>query len=436
MQTDATKYERAEARAMPNALVVADDLTGAMDTGHGFAARGRGVRVRRSVADTADATAADGPVDADVLVVDTDSRDAGPSAAAAAVARAVETDPAELVYKKVDSTLRGNVVAEVDAALAATGAGLAVVAPAFPATGRTTEGGRHLVEGTPLAEAGYGVAESDLREYFAASEYPLAHVDTGTVEAGAATVAERLADRAESERPTLVVCDARTDDHLAAVAAGAASLTEPPLYVGSGGLAAHVDVSGEPTAPPEASPDPRRSGVLGVVGSVNERTLAQLAAVDDEAVVAIDPAAAVTDPEGAGRAAAESLAALLEWRGRAVVTAATGPGDVAAAERAAADLAEGATAADRVVAALATAARTAVDDAAPRGLVLTGGDTAGAVLDAVDAETLALTGESVAAGVPEGRIETGPAAGTRVVTKAGGFGTERVILNCLDALGR
>jgi len=417
---------------MRNALVVADDLTGAMDTGHGFAARGRGVRVRRSADSDTD--------DADVLVVDTDSRDADPGMAATAVTRAVETYPAGLVYKKVDSTLRGNVVAEVDAALAATGAALAVVAPAFPSTGRTTEDGRHLVDGTPLAAAGYGVGESDLREYVAASEYPVAHLDGDTVDAGSGAVGAFLADRAAAERPTLVVCDARSDDHLEAIAAGAASLDATPLYVGSGGLAAQVALAGEPPgSPPDASTDPRRSGVLGVVGSVNERTLAQLDAVDDDAVVALDPAAAVSDPASAGRAAAESLSALLDWRGRAVVTAARSREDVAAAERAVADLsgeAAASVAADRVAAALAAAARATVEASPPAGLVLTGGDTAGAVLDALDAPEVALTGESVAAGVPEGRIATGSAAGTRVVTKAGGFGAERVILNCLDALGR
>ncbi|WP_123535698.1 four-carbon acid sugar kinase family protein [Halosimplex salinum] len=421
---------------MPAALVVADDLTGAMDTGHGFAAGGRTVRVRRS---------ADGDaVEVDVLVVDTDSRDADPETAAAAVTRAVETAPAELVYKKVDSTLRGNVVAEVDAAVAASGADLAVVAPAFPSTGRTTEDGRHLVDGTPLAEAGYGVDESDLRAVFAPSEYPVAHLDTATVESGAATVADRLAELASGDGPTLVVCDARTERHLEAVAAGAGSTDTTPLYVGSGGLAAHVDVPGDADAgggaDTEVPAGPDGAGVLGVVGSVNERTLTQLATVDGDAVVRLDPAAAVRDPESTGRAAAYALVNLLDRQGRAVVTAATDTDDVATAERAATDLdggdAAAVTAAERVSTALAAAARSTVADAAPAGLFLTGGDVAGAVLDALAADAIELTGESVADGVPAGRIATGPAAGTRVVTKAGGFGDERVIFNCLDALDR
>ncbi|WP_415379619.1 four-carbon acid sugar kinase family protein [Halosimplex sp. TS25] len=414
---------------MPSALVVADDLTGAMDTGHGFAARGRSVRVRRAVGGDPSDTG-----HADVLVVDTDSRDDDPAAAATAVARAVDAHPAELVYKKVDSTLRGNVVAEVDAAVAAARADLAVVAPAFPATGRTTEGGRHLVDGTPLAEAGYGASESALRTLFAPSDYPAARVESPTVEAGADAVADRLTAIASSNRPALAICDAATDDHLAAIADGAASTGPNALYVGSGGLAARVAVPGEsPAAADPRADSSGESGVLGVVGSVNERTLAQLAPVDDAVVVTLDPAAAVRDPETVGRAAADALTDSLGRRGRAVVTAATGADDVRVAERGAADV--DAVAADRIATALAAAARATVDGAALGGLFLTGGDVAGSVLDALDAAELALAGESVADGVPVGQITAGPAAGTRVVTKAGGFGDRRVILNCLDAVG-
>jgi D-threonate/D-erythronate kinase len=139
---------------MSSVLVLADDFTGAMDTGHGFAARGCAVRV--VVAEpNADDTDRPSSGDSDVLAVDLDTRDLEPTAASTAVASFLEAGPVpELVYKKVDSTLRGNVVREVDAALEATGAELAVVAPAFPGTGRVTVNGRHLVDGRPLEDAG------------------------------------------------------------------------------------------------------------------------------------------------------------------------------------------------------------------------------------------------------------------------------------------
>ncbi|PSP70175.1 four-carbon acid sugar kinase family protein, partial [Halobacteriales archaeon QH_6_68_27] len=84
--------------------------------------------------------------------------------------------------------------------------------------------------------------------------------------------------------------------------------------------------------------------------------------------------------------------------------------------------------------ALAAAAGGAVAGAQPGSLVLAGGAVARAVLTRLEAPELALTGRAIADGVPESVVASGPARGTRVVTKAGGFGDERTILNCLDAL--
>ncbi|MEF8820564.1 MAG: four-carbon acid sugar kinase family protein [Haloferacaceae archaeon] len=419
---------------MQNTLVVADDLTGAMDTAHGFAARGRGVRVRLR-GERGDAS---GPATRDVLAVDTDSREAAPAVAAEAVTRAIDAHPADLVYKKVDSTLRGNVVSEVDAAVAATGADVAVVAPAFPDTGRTTEDGTHLVDGAPLADAGYGVDESDLLTVFSGSRYVVGHLPLGTVRQGATAVREALADlRDGAERPFLAVCDATTDEHLAVIAAGAAAFAGGAtasdagiLFVGSGGLAKHVAVPGEgrPTAVGAAG----RPGTLAVVGSTNERTLVQLAAVPEELVVKLDPAAAVRDPAETGRRGAVRLKRLLDRGDRAVVTAARTESDVERARTAADET--GADAGGQVATALATAASGAVAAGQPGGLVLTGGAVARAVLTRLEAPELALTGRAVADGVPESVVARGPAQGTRVVTKAGGFGDERTLLDCLDAV--
>lgn len=437
---------------MQNALLVADDLTGAVDTGHGFAARGRGVRVRLRGERDADPAA----TNRDVLAVDTDTRVASPSVAAEAVTRAIGAYPAARVYRKVDSTLRGNVVAEVDAAVAATDADLAVVAPAFPATGRTTECGRHFVEGTPLAETDYGVGESDLGTVFGRSRYLVEHLDLTTVEEGHGAVREALAAVAETGESVLVVCDATDGSHLDAIATGAGALAgdgpasgsdgwtsepgsgpEPPeddaptvLFVGSGGLAKHVAVPGE-RAPATVRPA-SRPGTLAVVGSTNERTLVQLAAVPDDLVVALDPAAAVRNPEETGQRGAVRVGRLLDRRDRAVVTAATVAADVEAAERVAGET--GRDAGDRVATALSTAASGAVAASQPGSLCLTGGAVARAVLTRLEAPELALTGAAVADGIPESVVATGPARGTRVVTKAGGFGDERTILNCLDAM--
>ncbi|MFU8866748.1 four-carbon acid sugar kinase family protein [Natronococcus sp.] len=415
---------------MSSVLVLADDFTGAMDTGHGFAARGRAVRVvvTKPNADDTDRPSASDP---DVLAVDLDSRDLEPETAAAAVSSFLEGGPVpEVVYKKIDSTLRGNVVREVDAALAATGRELAVVAPAFPGTGRVTVNGRHLVDGRPLEDAGYGT-DSDLPALFESSEYDVATFSLETILEGADAVATALADRGR-DGPEIVVCDAVHDRHLEAIAMGARRCDREVLYVGSGGLASAVSVPDSSRSPPKATPE--GESVLGIVGSVNERTLEQLEAVPDDWLVELDPAAAVADPRETGREAATELESIRRKHGRAVLTGATSRTDVDRASEAAVE--HDVEAGPRVARALGVAAAETTRSAPPRGLLLTGGAIARAALEELSASAIELTGEAVVDGIPEGVIENGPAAGTPIVTKAGGFGDRRSIVNCLNFLDR
>ena len=101
----------------PAWLVIADDLTGACDTGAVFARRGLRVVVQLA--------AGGAPVlqDGDVLVVSTDSRYLSEDQAAQAVLTAVPTAvlsaarPNCQIYKKVDSTLRGHPGAELRAVM-------------------------------------------------------------------------------------------------------------------------------------------------------------------------------------------------------------------------------------------------------------------------------------------------------------------------------
>ena len=66
-------------------------------------------------------------------------------------------------------------------------------------------------------------------------------------------------------------------------------------------------------------------------------------------------------------------------------------------------------------------------------LVLSGGDTARLLCGALAADAIHLGGE-VLPGIPWGRLEGGPADGTTVVTKSGGFGGPDVLLRVVDSL--
>lgn len=139
---------------LPRVLILADDLTGAMDAAGPFASRGISTAVVAlpEECDPARLTRFS------VVAVNTESRHLGPGESAERVARMYRQaggDSFAIVVKKVDSTLRGNVVAETASLAAAAQRSRVLGTPAFPAQGRTVQDGRVLVHGTPLAQTAF-----------------------------------------------------------------------------------------------------------------------------------------------------------------------------------------------------------------------------------------------------------------------------------------
>ncbi|MGI8866230.1 MAG: four-carbon acid sugar kinase family protein, partial [Rubrobacteraceae bacterium] len=114
--------------------VLADDLTGAADTG---------VQLVRAGYRTA-VIFRDEPIPEgfDAVVIDTDTRIKRARQAVKRVYDAArKVRGVEIIYKKLDSTLRGSIAAEISVTLEATHLDRAIVAPAFPGAGRTTVNG-------------------------------------------------------------------------------------------------------------------------------------------------------------------------------------------------------------------------------------------------------------------------------------------------------
>ena len=135
-------------------LIIADDFTGALDTGVQFAAHGIKTRV------VVGADAALTHQDADVLVVDTETRHLPAAQAYAAVAELVKRAKGAGVtylYKKTDSALRGNVGAELAALLENSGSRRLAFLPAFPQMDRVTKNGVQYIGGVPVTESPFGV---------------------------------------------------------------------------------------------------------------------------------------------------------------------------------------------------------------------------------------------------------------------------------------
>ena len=389
------------------AAVIADDLTGAADTGVQFARAGyrtavvfRGEPVPRE--------------DLDAVVFDTDSRTLRPGLAARYVAEAGRAArAAPLVYKKFDSTLRGSVAAELSAAIETTRRRRAVVAPAFPAAGRTTVGGTQLVHGVPVHET---EMRNDPRTPVREGNLP-ALIGGWSSSVGTLSV-EDLGDpgnvRRALDRYEWTVVDAERDADLEALVR---AVPDPNavLWAGSAGLALALGAVLPGPRPAERGASfGRARSVLVVVGSLNAASRGQLDALVGrygEVAVPVGPGSAATVPEVVDRT-------------RRILSG--GPCAVVHSSGRASSSARG-----QVMRSLSGAAAALARDALFDGLVLTGGSTAVSVSRALGASGIRLAGE-LEAGVPVGAL-IGPSPYT-VVTKAGGFGGPNTLVSAVESL--
>lgn len=416
---------------MSDCLLVADDLTGAADAGNEFAARGYSTSI--ALVDEFDNQ------DDTVAVVDTDSRYDLPDVASDTVTRAVRNSDADVVYKKVDSTLRGNVAAETDAVISASGADVGVVAPAFPAVGRQTACGYHLVNGTLVTDSDAGddptaaPPTASVPELFADLDRHVAEIGIDQVSRGPAAVRDATSiHKGIVDGAPILVYDATHTNHLEAIAAGASEST--PVYVGSAGLAGHVSLDAPVTGAVDVPTD-RDGPVLAIAGSAHPQTQRQVRAVLDEAIVPLNAANAVHDPDAVVSGARDRCVETLRTHGRAVLTTARSENDIEAARAAATELGlEDSELRDRIGRAVESVTTRALEESSVDALFLTGGETAKRTLSALGVRGLRLTGSVVGDGIPIATAAGGEIDGAPVVTKAGAFGDGETILNCLARL--
>lgn len=206
-------------------LIIADDLSGAADCAIGFACAGHRTFV---VVQPCDVPAArhDGH-----LAVDTDTRRLAPAEAAertAAAYAALKSDGRRL-YKKIDSTLRGNWAAEVARLVPV--AGLALVAPAHPALGRTVKQGRVFLHGVPLEHTETWQLEHSHRPSDITMQLKEVGLSATTLDVDGATddpaaLAARIGELAEQNLDALVV-GAETVEALRCLAMATLSPSRP-----------------------------------------------------------------------------------------------------------------------------------------------------------------------------------------------------------------
>ena len=395
-------------------FILADDLSGAADCA---------VRAATAGLSSVVLFDADTHARADVVAVDADTRELPASRARAinAAQWASRARPRRLFYKKIDSTLRGHFAEEMSAL---TDAGVAVVAPAFPAAGRTTREARVLVRGVPLedTETWVGAGMTGEADVVAMLRGQGLEAQCVPLQAVRGDLRGELSRRVADGRIQALVCDAEIDEDLRAIAAASVGL--PVYWVGSAGLAAHLPAAAGIEAHAPLPVVDVVGPALFVIGSFSSVSRGQAQALEEHA----GPACFVAAPAmlQAGEASASWRAmrdavrdALADGRD-AVVRIGTQAGVLPGQGRA-----------------LCTSLAALLAPAAPRvgALVATGGETARAVLGAFGVHGLRVVRE-IEPGVPLSMALAACAnrfgSGLRpipVVTKAGAFGSNDALLN-------
>jgi uncharacterized protein YgbK (DUF1537 family) len=404
--------------------VIADDTTGANDIGVMFAKHGWATAVvAHDAPDPLPAAAA--------LVLDTDSRLDPPEQAYAKVHAAtlrLRALGCAWLHKKTCSVFRGNIGAEFDAMMDASGGDFAVVSLAYPKNGRQTHRGVHTVYGVPLAESAFArdpahpMRESDLgRILQAQTRRRVGRVELATVRAGAAALREALAAR--RRECAYCIVDAVEQSDLAVLAEAA---HDWPWHAGSAALAEEIPRFWPRPAPRELLSQAAFAGAPGVLvvsGSLTPQTRAQTAVLRQTgvAIVTLDPRLVFAGPRRAqeiDRVSAEALEPLRAGAD-ALVLAEQAEAVVAATKTAGAEHGLGPLETSKAVsAALAEATQRIIDGAAIGRLVVAGGDTSGTIC-----RRLGIHGnwvlEEVATGVPAGLAIGRPLF---LVLKSGSFG--------------
>jgi D-threonate/D-erythronate kinase len=355
-------------------LLIADDLTGACDAAVCFAMRD--CRTTVPVADNA------GFEGSSVVAISTESRNLDSSAAGSLISAAAARLPAispQLLFKKIDSTMRGHAGVEIAAALDAFDCSAAVVCPAFPRMNRIVSGGYLHVTGdasfSPIDVAAHLRAQGIER---------CLHAQCGAISS------------AISSGARVIVLDAVCDEDLDRIAAAGLAAGLRILWAGSAGLAAALARTLHPAT--QSDPGPVVKGpLLFCLGSNHPVTVAQ------EIALVNRMQAPVVHAE---RTTREAIDAELRQVRRVVVR-----------------IPRGAVPKEQLRELLPSARVSAV--------VLSGGDTASLFCRAAGVQRIDLVDE-VLPGIPYGIIRGGAFDGISIVTKSGGFGDSDALIHIAE----
>jgi uncharacterized protein YgbK (DUF1537 family) len=390
--------------------ILADDLSGAADCAVPFARAGFSTEVYLRPESIARRRPA-------VTSIDLNTRELTPAEAVrvtSSALRFLRSNRETVWYRKIDSTLRGNIGSDVLSTVREIpGRKVVICAPAFPDAGRTTIQGQVLVHGIPLDKCGMDIGWApgkSISDLFAEVGLKTQVLSLEVIRSGSSNILRRF----ESHSDTLVVvCDAITNIDLLAIAEAGLQLRKESIFVGSAGLAHQIATLWESKRRMAEQIVLSDKPILVVVGSRSQVSRAQFDLLSistgiDHLRIPVKSMESENDPW----VVAGLQRALAQGRDMAITTELYG----SLGDRRGAELME----------VLSRALRPFLDQFAA--FVLTGGETARALLSQSKIDRLRVI-DQLEPGVTLS-VTTGKPL-TPIVMKAGAFGTPATLLNAV-----
>lgn len=423
--------------------VIADDLTGANDTGVQFAKQGLKTTVLFS-----DTQIQPTHLSEDVIVLNSDSRALEVEKAYQVVlklSKQLNKLGVSSVFKKIDSTMRGNIGPEIDAVMDVFNYKTAFVVPAFPKSKRITINGNHYVNGLLLEETEIArdpvnpVEESYLPKLLQdQSKRVIELISISDVRKGKSHLSEKMKEITSGETSKIIIIDATTDEELKTIVEAVKIPHDDFLWVGSAGIAYHLFNTGKREESLLNKQDGERLPVLVVAGSVNpviDRQIQNLKQKHHVEEIVITPEEFFFQDRRKREIerVVKAGQALLD-KGDVVVTTNR--------EQEAVNRIKGLQrqlglsnfdVGNTIAESMGVIAGELIKTKGICGTILTGGEIAGATCKVLNGEGIRVIGE-VEAGIPYGKLFGGLFDGLPLVTKAGAFGTEQSLSKALQTI--
>lgn len=411
---------------MGKIAVIGDDLTGCMDTGVSLDKKG----ICTKVFFGHDLNKAD--FDTRAIVLDLETRNALPDYAykrAENAAALVFEKGYSIRYLKTDSTLRGRIASQIKALLDSGQFEQALFAPALPFGKRTTSDGIHYIDGIPVSDTDIGkdpfspVRSSFLPDLFD-DDLAAAVLKLDDIRSGSVTAAKAMVDM-KAKGVNVICADSASDRDLRILAKSLSLLDHRVLACGSAGFFDAIlnDLDDQEKICIKMSDIP----VLILSGSPAKASREQIRSASQKGIRSIRV--------NIGDAVDEILLAAaghLKKRQDLIIDAAgEGKDEIVQAYAGRVDQME--KDASLIKEMLAGIVCGVLKKDVRFYLMIFGGDTARAVLGKLGAEQMLITGQ-IQPLVPFGMIRASGIKDQTVITKAGGFGSQDIILETIKFL--